>query len=201
MKGARAEMEKAAAEMKSARAETKKAHAEIKKARAETGKALPETISRSRKTVFRCRKTEKGTPEMGKGTPLLATGSPPAAFNCGIRGRGGRRARSRGAGGCPRGRIGNAGNPAGVGSVALPAGKERTRLGAMNRCPPGRVLDCGGKRSATPLSHARRRGITGKPSARPKAPSPLRSADAVQNLAVNHRLMEREHLRSPFFPR
>ena len=48
----------------------------------------------------------------------------------------------------------------------------------------GRVWDCGGKRSATPLSCARRFAFTRKPSARPKAPSSLRSAGALRNLAT-----------------
>ena len=42
------------------------------------------------------------------------------------------------------------------------------------------VMDCGGKRSATPLSLARE-VFNGRPvSVRPKALSPLRSANAVQ---------------------
>jgi hypothetical protein len=42
-------------------------------------------------------------------------------------------------------------------------------------------LDCGGKRSATPLSPARRFTLIRTVSIRLKAPSPLRSADAVQD--------------------
>jgi outer membrane protein assembly factor BamB len=46
---------------------------------------------------------------------------------------------------------------------------------------PETVLDCGGKRSATPLSHARGLSFFRLLLARPKAPSPLRSAGAVQD--------------------
>jgi hypothetical protein len=46
-----------------------------------------------------------------------------------------------------------------------------------------RVLDCGGKRSATPLSHARGLALVRTIFVRPKAVSPLRSATAVQDLA------------------
>ena len=46
------------------------------------------------------------------------------------------------------------------------------------------VLDCGGKRSATPLSCAQPARINRKSPVRPKAVSPLRSATAVQNLAA-----------------
>jgi hypothetical protein len=42
------------------------------------------------------------------------------------------------------------------------------------------VLDCGGKRSATPLSHARKSFALRIFLVRPKAPSPLRSAGALQ---------------------
>jgi len=45
-------------------------------------------------------------------------------------------------------------------------------------------LDCGGKRSATPLSHTRSSSAKRRARARPKAPSPLRSAGALHdNLA------------------
>jgi len=50
-----------------------------------------------------------------------------------------------------------------------------------------RVLDCGGKRSATPLSHAKARGQRGRflwAPRIPKAVSPLRSATAVQDAAA-----------------
>jgi len=43
------------------------------------------------------------------------------------------------------------------------------------------VLDCGGKRSATPLSNGRGLGVVRERIARAKAPSPLRSAGAVQD--------------------
>jgi len=46
---------------------------------------------------------------------------------------------------------------------------------------PATILDCGGKRSATPLSHARRSAFVRKACVRPKAPSSLRFAGAVQN--------------------
>jgi hypothetical protein len=42
------------------------------------------------------------------------------------------------------------------------------------------VLDCGGKRSATPLSHAGKTFGSMILPVRPKAPSPLRSAGALQ---------------------
>ena len=56
----------------------------------------------------------------------------------------------------------------------------KSRIGAMNQGQYARVLDCGGKRSATPLSHARRFTLIRIVSLRPKAPSPLGSAVAVQ---------------------
>ena len=43
------------------------------------------------------------------------------------------------------------------------------------------VLDCGGKRSSTPLSPALKLFSTREPSVRPKALSPLRSASALQD--------------------
>ncbi len=52
-----------------------------------------------------------------------------------------------------------------------------------------RVLDCGGKRSATPLSPARRFPIVSVTFARAKAPSPLRSAGAVQNRPASGSLL------------
>jgi hypothetical protein len=42
-------------------------------------------------------------------------------------------------------------------------------------------LDCGGKRSATPLSARTERVVESKSIAHPKAVSPLRFATAVQN--------------------
>ena len=45
------------------------------------------------------------------------------------------------------------------------------------------VLDCGGKRSATPLSHGRGAANFFTRSVRSKAVSPLRSATALQDLA------------------
>jgi hypothetical protein len=51
----------------------------------------------------------------------------------------------------------------------------KSRLITLNRRRSKRVLDCGGKRSATPLSPARSRPASWINSARPKAPSPLRS--------------------------
>gem|GEM_PF-3872813 len=42
------------------------------------------------------------------------------------------------------------------------------------------VVDCGGKRSATPLSPARKAHELSEAPVRAKAPSPLRSAGAVQ---------------------
>ena len=42
------------------------------------------------------------------------------------------------------------------------------------------VVDCGGKRSATPLSHERNISVCRQISVRLKALSPLRSASAVQ---------------------
>jgi len=52
------------------------------------------------------------------------------------------------------------------------------RASPAPRCPGGIrnalvVLDCGGKRSATPLSHARKPSASVESSVRPKAPSPL----------------------------
>jgi hypothetical protein len=47
------------------------------------------------------------------------------------------------------------------------------------------VMDCGGKRSATPLSHARRFSVIRKFPVRPKAVSPLRSATALQDAGAN----------------
>jgi hypothetical protein len=54
-----------------------------------------------------------------------------------------------------------------------------------------RVLDCGGKRSATPLSHARKVFASSNALVRPKAPSPLplcrrspRRFDFLPNLFV-----------------
>ena len=46
---------------------------------------------------------------------------------------------------------------------------------------PEIVLDCGGKRSTTPLSHERKIIVCRLVSVRPKALSPLRSASAVQD--------------------
>ena len=43
------------------------------------------------------------------------------------------------------------------------------------------IMDCGRKRSATPLSHARKIIVCRLVSVRPKALSPLRSASAVQD--------------------
>ncbi len=43
------------------------------------------------------------------------------------------------------------------------------------------ILDCGGKRSATPLSPARNVSLIPTTFVRPKALSPLRSASAVQD--------------------
>jgi hypothetical protein len=48
---------------------------------------------------------------------------------------------------------------------------------------PATILDCGGKRSATPLSNLRDGSDFPTSQARPKAPSPLRSAGAVQDAA------------------
>jgi hypothetical protein len=48
-----------------------------------------------------------------------------------------------------------------------------------------RILECGGKRSATPLSPARRVPSSRRPLARTKAPSPLRSAGALQIRILN----------------
>ena len=50
----------------------------------------------------------------------------------------------------------------------------------------GSVLDCGGKRSATPLSSARQPKKNSTGFVRAKAVSPLRSATAVQDLADIH---------------
>jgi len=47
----------------------------------------------------------------------------------------------------------------------------------MNRLHAESVLECGGKRSATPLSNCLRSSF------HTKAPSPLRSAGALQKLA------------------
>jgi len=44
------------------------------------------------------------------------------------------------------------------------------------------IMECGGKRSATPPSHARSVLRFPKPLARPKAVSPLRSATAVHDV-------------------
>ena len=62
---------------------------------------------------------------------------------------------------------------------------------------PRRILDCGGKRSATPLSRARSEVSTPKSPARSKAPSPLRSAGAVQNLSATRWFTEKrsQHIR------
>src|SRR5690242_15936844 len=63
--------------------------------------------------------------------------------------------------------------------------------GAINSCQSGRVLDCGGKRSATPLSHARRFSVIPTVFARSKAPASLRFVGAVQNLAAKSRVLKR----------
>ncbi len=44
----------------------------------------------------------------------------------------------------------------------------------------GTLMECGGKRSATPLSYARKSPAASEPSLRSKAVSPLRSATALQ---------------------
>jgi hypothetical protein len=56
----------------------------------------------------------------------------------------------------------------------------KSRLVTRRRRWSGRVLDCGGKRIATPLSRARSRPASWITPARPKAPSPPRFAGAVQ---------------------
>jgi hypothetical protein len=61
----------------------------------------------------------------------------------------------------------------------------------MNFRGPGRILDCGGKRSATPLSHARGASVIRMSSASAKAPSSLCFAGAVQNFSAKRRFMER----------
>jgi hypothetical protein len=53
-------------------------------------------------------------------------------------------------------------------------------------------MDCGGKRSATPLLPAGKTGVIPKIFVRSKAPSSLRFAGAVQNLAAKHRFVEKE---------
>jgi hypothetical protein len=49
----------------------------------------------------------------------------------------------------------------------------------------GHIMDCGGKRSTTPLSSAREISVIRWCVARAKAPSPLRFAGAVQDASVN----------------
>ena len=56
----------------------------------------------------------------------------------------------------------------------------------------GRDLDCGGKWSATPLSRVRPVTFACPRSMRPKAPSSLRSAGALQNLERNKAFMPRQ---------
>jgi len=53
--------------------------------------------------------------------------------------------------------------------------------GSKKRGEFKRVLDCGGKRSATPLSFRTERHLTSKLMFRVKAVSSLRSATALQN--------------------
>jgi len=48
------------------------------------------------------------------------------------------------------------------------------------------IMDGGGKRSATPLSNERELPDMAKFTLRPKAPSPLRSAGAVQTKRPRH---------------
>ena len=67
----------------------------------------------------------------------------------------------------------------------------KSRKGTRNRRRSERILDCGGKRSATPLSHACRLPVLWPTPALPKAPSPLRSAGAVQKLVAWYRFRER----------
>ena len=55
-------------------------------------------------------------------------------------------------------------------------------LGATNAASAGRSgtrMECGGKRSATPLSYARKSPAATEPSPRSKAVSPLRFATAL----------------------
>lgn len=74
--------------------------------------------------------------------------------------------------------------------VSLSQKRCAERIRALNRPSPDDVLDGGGKRSATLLSSAREFSIAGPVFVRPKAPSPLRSAGAVQDAPGRSRFKE-----------
>ena len=67
------------------------------------------------------------------------------------------------------------------GALVCGHGTRRVRRPALR--PRHSVLECGGKRSATPLSSARCARKISSGSVRAKAVSPLRSATAVQDIA------------------
>jgi hypothetical protein len=85
--------------------------------------------------------------------------------------------------------------------AALPAGLQDAPCSPTVCESTVAILDCGGKRSATPLSYARKLSFNRRPFVRPKAPSSLRFAGALQNLAAERRFKVVTNVRSIFLQR